>query len=779
LDKFKKYHAYGCFALLTVTGLYLFQSLIFFDHTLFFRDFYRNVYPAKIQALNLMSTQGVFAWNPYLDGGLPLLADISHHFALYPGNLLFYFLDAVSAFNGLILIHFVLAGMGMYSLGILKHRSPYCAFISAFAWVLSGFYLSSINRPGYFFTVSWLPWVAWAWLRINESQLKSSLCLAVISLLQLLASEVQVAILSQITGFVLYASNAKNNLITIKLLKNLVIAGLIFLGLGAIQILPAFELSMLSTRGAGIPFERLTVNSLYPYQLITLLLPFPFPIFPSEAGFQGYTEFFGSNGIPLFVSLHAGSLIFCVSLISLVKIRNREQIIWLVATLFFLFLSFGKYFPNFFKIAHHFIPFGSSFIFPIKYFLPSMFFLCLLAGNFFADQEIPAKKYANETVLLIITFLVLISGFLIFPALLIKYKDSLGNLAYSQINNTIHQQCLLTVLFISGFTLISIFKSLPHKKTLLLSLIVIELLFYSHRIIWTTHRSFFSTPPAFPELLKFESNNILPPFRIEVNKMETPPSMIQIQGIDGLVERRRWKFQGMIPNTRTINGLAYTFKYGPQRLMATYNLWVKSGLSKLDIYRLYSTRFYLTPYPVGYKKSSFLDNKQILLKDSSRGIYLYEDQAARPLAWLTETWQRANPALRISSLSEPVPIDSEQQIALPGRNNENASNWLPVSDIIRTSNGYEISVSSKSPSFLIISENAYPGWEAKLDGKPVEIKKAYGIFKAVYIPQGQHKVKFHFKSKSILIGLIFSIISLLIIIGCLFRQVFTSKSHNG
>tara|TARA_B100000315_G_scaffold41491_1_gene36401 strand:+ start:21302 stop:22561 length:1260 start_codon:yes stop_codon:yes gene_type:complete len=404
LDKLKKYHTYGCFVLLTVTAFYLFQSLIFFDHTLFFRDFYRNVYPAKIQTLILLKEQGFFAWNPYLDGGLPLLADISHLFVLYPGNLLFYFLDAVSAFNWLTLIHFVWAGIGMYQLGILKFRSPYSALISTFAWVLSGFYLSSINRPGYFYTVSWMPWVAWAWQRINESRLQSSLCFALISLLQFLASEVQVAILSQITGFILYMSQTEKRLITANFFKMLAIAGIISFGLGAMQILPAFELSMLSTRGAGIPFERITVNSLHPYHLITLLLPFPFPIFPSEASFQGYREFFGSNGIPLFASLHTGALIFCIAIVSLVINRNREQLIWFAAMLVFLLLAFGKYLPNYFRIVHHLIPFGSSFIFPIKYFLPCTFFLCLLAGNFFAEQSVSEKKYMKETILLIIAF---------------------------------------------------------------------------------------------------------------------------------------------------------------------------------------------------------------------------------------------------------------------------------------------------------------------------------------------------------------------------------------
>ncbi len=425
-------------------------------------------------------------------------------------------------------------------------------------------------------------------------------------------------------------------------------------------------------------------------------------------------------------------------------------------------------------------------------------------------------------------FLVLIFDFILLPVFLAKFKDSLGIPAYDQIIKSINHQCLLTVFFIAGFALISIFKDLPRRNTawqghnhnsiwkteldgfqkkaarrvetkdgrdqmgyrpdaqqklykknkvsqvsnaVLLSLIIVELLFYSQRIIWTTNRSFFSTPPAFPGLLKFESKKILPPFRMEINKMETPPSMNQIRGVDGLAERRRWKFKGMIPNTGAMNGLAYTYKYGPQRLLATYQLWVESGLPKLDIYRLYSTRFYITPYPIGHKESSFLDSKQILLKDSSHGMHLYEDTATRPMAWLATTWQPSKPGLKISSIDDPVPIYSQHHLPNSTYKAGNDKTWKSVSRIDSYSDGYDIFVTTDSPAFLIVSENSYPGWEAKVDSKPVEILKAYGIFKAVYIQPGQHEVQFRFKPQSPFIGMVITITSLLILCWLLYRKV--------
>ena len=61
--------------------------------------------------------------------------------------------------------------------------------------------------------------------------------------------------------------------------KSILLVGSVSFGLLAVQLLPTLEFAALSTRGSGIPFERLTVNSLHPNQLWTLLFPLPFPLF--------------------------------------------------------------------------------------------------------------------------------------------------------------------------------------------------------------------------------------------------------------------------------------------------------------------------------------------------------------------------------------------------------------------------------------------------------------------------------------------------------------------
>src|SRR5262249_61895495 len=61
-------------------------------------------------------------------------------------------------------------------------------------------------------------------------------------------------------------------------------------------------------------------------------------------------------------------------------------------------------------------------------------------------------------------------------------------------------------------------------------------------------------------------------------------------------------------------------------------------------------------------------------------------------------------------------------------------------------------VTSTLPGFLVLTDLWYPGWTAEADGKPVEIRRADGYFRAVPLTEGTQRVVFRSRPLSVFIG---------------------------
>lgn len=77
----------------------------------------------------------------------------------------------------------------------------------------------------------------------------------------------------------------------------------------------------------------------------------------------------------------------------------------------------------------------------------------------------------------------------------------------------------------------------------------------------------------------------------------------------------------------------------------------------------------------------------------------------------------------------------------------------------------ELNVSLASPAWLVLSDSYYPGWQATLDGQPVDIIPANLMFRSVAVPAGEHRVVFRFQPRSVGIGALISVVALLAVVG--------------
>ncbi len=77
----------------------------------------------------------------------------------------------------------------------------------------------------------------------------------------------------------------------------------------------------------------------------------------------------------------------------------------------------------------------------------------------------------------------------------------------------------------------------------------------------------------------------------------------------------------------------------------------------------------------------------------------------------------------------------------------------------------EIATDAPAEGLLVLSDTHYPGWRATVDGKPVPILRTNGLFRAVVVPGGDHRVVFEFAPSSLRTGAWISGLCILLWIG--------------
>lgn len=82
----------------------------------------------------------------------------------------------------------------------------------------------------------------------------------------------------------------------------------------------------------------------------------------------------------------------------------------------------------------------------------------------------------------------------------------------------------------------------------------------------------------------------------------------------------------------------------------------------------------------------------------------------------------------------------------------------------------EISVAAPSPAVLILTDTDAPGWSATVDGNPVAIHRANGLFRAVAVPGGEHSVVFTYVPAGLPLGAAISGASVLVMVLVSFRM---------
>jgi len=544
------------------------------------------------------------------------------------------------------------------------------------------------------------------------------------------------------------------------------------LSLAAIQLLPTLEFVRLSVR-SNMSFEDFVSYSLPIRQVIQLVFPFYTPSQFNGIGFLGYV----------------GLLPPVLSIIGFSAYRDRHQTwFWLAVTLFSLLLTLGNDTPLA-QLMYH-VPVYNKFRAPVRNFIEMSLAISVLAGlGVSALQKQLVSHRVLLQVILASTGVIVISfattfflGKPIHP--LAKNFNNFSSFTWVVV--------LPTAIFFIGVAILIFWSKAVHFKSrgfLLLLMIVVEFVnfnwFCHHRISDNFKYKNSLTPTTsvenYKKLLTYSNQRILP-----------------TRGVLGTYYNKdKYPYKGTLneipPNTSLLWGIPSASGYGPLILsrysqllsIDSFGLVPESLLNGTDrSLDITSIRYIFIPqvtFP-----SSFLANanRWHYVENINSTSIVYENLRAMPRAWLvpeviTAKSEEVLQAIKTSKLPDGRLYDPskialvEEQLNFKPQNPD-LSATAKVVDLSNTK--LEIQTNSSSPTFLVLSDIYYPGWQATVDGKPVHIFQTNYVFRGITVSPGLHRVKVEFKPLSWGLGAGISTASLFFLgyLGFRFREK-TSK----
>jgi len=83
----------------------------------------------------------------------------------------------------------------------------------------------------------------------------------------------------------------------------------------------------------------------------------------------------------------------------------------------------------------------------------------------------------------------------------------------------------------------------------------------------------------------------------------------------------------------------------------------------------------------------------------------------------------------------------------------------------RETNSLAIDADLKCKGMVIVGETFFPGWEARVDGKPSPIYEAYTTLRGVVVDAGHHRIEMRYCPRSVYWGFFFTLTGLLAGVG--------------
>ena len=736
-------------------------------------------------------------WDPYVAGGQSAAANALRQMFFPPAVALRLLGNEAFGFNIYVAAPFPVAALGAW-LFFRRRYSEAASALGAVAFAASGPIVSTSNFPNMSWSIAAMPWVLWAADRLVASgNLRTIAGLAVAVACQALAGEpvTLLATLALTTAYVLtFAAPARPR---VRCLTSLACGVALGLAVAAVQLLPLAQAAAGSKRAA--PLATSEFWSLHPIALLeTVSSPGLFGDFYSAQNLRATPWFpvLNSGREPFLLSLYFGVPLVTVATFGfLSRSVPRWTAFWIAAAAASLVGAFGAYTPIYPFVKAH-VPVLGSFRFPVKYF--SVVSLAIAAGaaagwDAVNRERAAALERARSATLAIVAVIgaaaaLVAAGCMYAPtwtafrlfdiARALGVADAVG--AAEFMLKTLPRQASW-VLLLSAATAALFFLADRARKTFsyaLGGLIVVDLVVRA----WGICPAFDVARMAEPEWVAYMRSD--PNARFYVGSKT-----------DGTIDAADLDASGPIWNPAGLTGSA-----SRAAVNATVNCepspWRSREMLSYDLAILWprdfhdaSDRFFVSPRQA---RDLFLDRTgvryRILPKTQAGGrapltripllyesyLYDFDGNAAPRVELIPEAMVVSDVRQQIDALFDPR--WNARTLALVDR--ESAPSGAPgapaapaASIVSDAANRVVVDASASAGGGYVMLRDTYTDdWRARVDGESAPMVRADGLFRAVRLTPGRHRIEFVYRPRAVIAGGIMSAIALGVVAVCGVRR---------
>ena len=782
-----------------VVTLILFRGFVFSRDMLFGSDTLALGYMAREFYANAMSVEGFPLWNPIILGGTPFVESLAGGDSLYPPSaLLLFLLDPYRALGWKLVLHIFFAGIFMYGwirrLGLSKPS----ALLAGLAYGLAPFMVTLVQggQDGKIFVIALTPLLFW----VTESFLVrgSTKSIALVSLVVgavMLTTHFQMAyfLFGGVGAYVLFRTvlmwragkddeDAGASRVAVTRFAAFVAAAVLGAGVAAVQFLPAASYVVDHSRrtatttdaSAEASREYASSWSLHPEEVVALAIPEFVGVSSANADWTRGT-YWGRNPLKgnheyvgLVVLLLAGVSFFGGARRSL---RFFLSGLGAVALLFAL----GSHTPVW-RLFYEIVPGIGLFRAPsLAIFLFGFSTVTLMAFGVErllqlegtgseADWTRPGRFLWVASGVLLAGFVLVASGGLSGLWSFAVYRDMPDQAAQLLTNaEPFIERGFMIAVVLAALTA-GVAWGLRTARLASLGavvalgvLIVLDLIRVDMPFIQTQDfAAFRASDPNIDFLLERQRDE--DPFRVfslrGLNGQDVRPGMFGLELAAGHHPNDLGRYReligmegsslpvNLIASANVLKMLNVRYVLWPDQLGAPADQGLPADITD-NLRRLSQTTIQGRPYESVYE---FPDLPRARLVGGA--VILPDDQAVPYI--LSGDF---DPALQVV-LSDPLPVD------LTGGEVVGSVEWLE-----RNNNDMTLRVSADGPAVLVLADNWFPAWRARIGKEDVPVLRANHSLRAVPITAGEHTVEFYYQSDQLTWSLRLTLLSLAAAVG--------------